>query len=549
MKRKNAILAGQLTVCFIISSPVMAQSVLNPQSATGDFFQVSVASISADATGLTALAVGNQLSGNSVNQMGDGTSALSVSNAFGFGQVIGGGVSTDFNQYSDNSILAQSIGSLLSNATVSLSGSGQTASNAANSATFGVSGNSSGSLQQALTPDLISGQSSNQTAVNIISAVAAASNASILGNGNSQAASNSINSAVFLATGTASLRLDQKSNDSIASASSNNATAQVTSAGNPVIEPLVTSLSQFAGVDLNSVSAFGGNALTIANAGANAGQGLSFVSASSTPSFVSTANEIQSRTGTGTAPPLLGTGTSQITGNSQATRLTLNTVASSGVTTFGDIDAPFLQSLDSTGLNVQGSGVGSFAGVNYDTSANLLLAGTNAGGAIIEGSNTVGTQVNSWALNSVSSGGGVNGALTQDSTGSIGGLHNTAIAVAATGPAKIVSVSQGQNLSLNTLSGAGGNDLNLRQTAAGGSLLGDNAQVSNTTLGIAAIGGALQQSTSSINVATLGALGSGSIFQAANSVSQSMNNALSASGGASQVGGSQGVMNISNAIK
>ena len=90
MNFKKSMLLSVSALGFIMSAPAMAQSILNPQSATGDLFQNSGANISASSTGLTALALGNQFSANSVNQIGNGTSAPSVSDSFSFGQVIGG---------------------------------------------------------------------------------------------------------------------------------------------------------------------------------------------------------------------------------------------------------------------------------------------------------------------------------------------------------------------------------------------------------------------------------------------------------------------------
>jgi hypothetical protein len=144
MHLRSALLTSVSVIGFAVAAPAMAQTIINPQQATGALVQGSGGSvtqeISITATGLTALAASNQSNNNAINQIGSGSSALAVSTNFGFGQVIGGitgpDATTSFNQGSSNSIGAASSATLQSNVTAALSGGNQSATNAANSATF-----------------------------------------------------------------------------------------------------------------------------------------------------------------------------------------------------------------------------------------------------------------------------------------------------------------------------------------------------------------------------------------------------------------------------
>jgi hypothetical protein len=563
MNLRLALLTSVSVIGFAVAAPAMAQTIINPQQATGALVQGNGATatqvISTAATGLTALAAGNQGNNNAVNLIGNGSSALAVSTSFGFGQVIGGIAapdSTTLTQGSVNSISAFSVSSLQSNVTAALSGGNQSATNAANSATFSLLAGTTGSLTQAINTDIAG--TNTMRANNAISANAVNGQASILGNGFGQVANNSLNSAAFVAAGAATIGLDQKSSTSILAASQvNTASAQVTAAGNPVIDPSITNLSQTAGFSLNSISGQGAsNALTLTNGSDSVGQSSTFV----TGSTIGSSNSQTALTGIGTLLP--GNGISQISGSSQANSLSLNRVANAGSTSFGDLAGQFTQSVNTTNVTASGLADQTFGATNTvvtGATANLMVASTNAGAASVTGTplgatNSTATQYRSVDLNSVSSGGLVSGTLAQSNAAPITlaqmpALNNVAAARTDIGAATVSSVSQAQVQSLNTLSGGGASGLNATQNANTVTFGGENRQNAVTGLGVATIGGGLQQMGSSVNVASLGALGAGSMLQTANAVSQNTANRLSATGGAAIASGSQTVTNTINAIR
>jgi hypothetical protein len=573
MTLRLALMASVSAIGFAVAAPALAQTILNPQQATGVLIQGSGATatqeitsgaVSGANTGLTALAAGNQSNNNAINAIGSGSSALAVSSTFAFGQVIGGitGVDavTSINQGSSNSISATSTTALQSNVTAALSGGNQSATNAANSATFSLLTGSAGSLTQAVNAGLAA-STDTMAAVNSISALGTNGQASILGNGFGQVANNSLNSAAFVAAGTASIGLDQKAPTDIFSASqTNTALARVTAGGNPVIDPSITNLSQTAGFSLNSISGQGAsNALTLTNGSDNVGQSSTFF----TGSTIGSSNSQTALTGTTIILP--GNGISQISGSSQANSLSLNRVANAGSTSFGDLAGQFTQSVDTTnvtasGLATQtfGSGVaGGTNSVSTGATANLMVASTNAGAASVTGTplgatNSTATQYRSVDLNSVSSGGLVSGTLAQSNATSttLAALNNVAAARTDIGAATVSSVSQAQAQTLNTLSGGGASGLNATQNATAVTFGGENRQNAVTGLGVATIGGGVQQMGSSINVASLGAIGNNSsLLQTAAASTQNTANRLTAAGGAAIASGSQTVTNTVNAIK
>jgi hypothetical protein len=563
MSLHSALLTSVSVIGFAVAAPAMAQTIINPQQATGTLVQGNsfgtTQAISASVTGLTALAAGNQSNNNGINQIGSGSSALAVSTNFGLGQVIGGITAPDtttFKQSSFNYISAGSSTALQSNVTAALSDGNQSATNSANTAAFSLLAGSTGLLTQAVNTD--AGAFSDMFAYNAIEANAQNGQASILGNGNGQVANNSVNSAAFLAAGMATVGLDQKAPTGLTRAYQiNNASAQVFAGGNPVIDPSITNLSQTAGFSLNTVSGQGaGNALTLTNGADNAGQSAAFAAGSTMLS----GNSAVALKGFGTLLP--GNGISQISGSSQANSLSLNRVANAGSTSFGDLAGQFTQSVTTTGLTASGLPDQTFGATNTvatGATANLMVASTGAGAASVTGTplgatNSTATQYRSFDLNSISSGGLVSGTLDQSNATAITlaqmpALNNVAAARTDIGAATVSSVSQAQVQSLNTLSGGGASGLNATQNAAAVNFGGENRQNAVTGLGVATIGGGIQQMGSSVNVASLGALGAGSVLQSTAAVTQNTANSLTSAGGAAIASGSQTVTNTTNAIR
>ena len=550
MLLRKTLLASVSVIGFAIAAPAMAQTVLNPQQATGTLDQSGTQTITTTATGLNALAAGNQFNSNGINLLGNGTTALSVSSNFTFGQVIG---SIDPVATPSTTTLTQSALNTISatgstaNGTAALIGGGQSALNSANSATFALLADATGTLQQAINTDLTA--ASSFTATNTIGADGPSGQASILGNGFGQVANTSLNSAAFLGAGAATIGLDQKAPTGTVNATQTNiAAASVANAGNPVIDPSITNLSQTAGFSLNTVAGQGATTLTLTNGGSDVGQNASFA----TGSTIESANSQTALTGAAATP---SNGLVQISGASQSNGLTLNTVSNTGATTFGDLAAGFTQAVDLSNVTLSAPiGVTYGAGTNTvatASSANLLVASTGAGNASVAGSSSALTQANSVNLNNVSSGGLVSGTLAQSTTGAVApaSLANTALALTGVGSATLTNVSQSQGQSLNTLSGAGAASLDAQQTADSVTLGANNVQTAQTALGVATIGGGLQGASSSVNVATLGSFGAGSLLQTANAVSQTNGNSLTANGGAAIAGGSQSVTNTINQIK
>lgn len=530
MLLRNSLVTSVAIIGVAVGSPAMAQSSLNFQQATGVLVQGATQDISATSTGLNSIAAASQLSANGINLIGDASLARSVAANFSFGQAIGpvdpiatpSGAIVD--QRSSNLISAAGTGlNAFGSLDTALFAGGQATSNRANSAALALAPDANGTVQQ-----VINDAASTLFATNRIEAIAGLGNASALGNGFGQVASNSLNSAALLASDTASIELIQKAPaGNLAALQANQALVSIVNSASPNTKSSVTNLSQASYFGLNSLVGQGAGQLNLKNGGGSAGQDATFAAIS----FIDSYN----------TQDAVNSGPVQILGSSQNSGLSVNTVSNTGATALGDSRSGFTQRVDANNLNA--------------IATNSLVAQTSTGNALVTGapfgsSNSTVTQSNSINLNSLTSGGAVGGTLGQSSESVSPILSgNTSAALTDSGNATLTSVSQVQAQGVNTLSGAGSAELNLTQIAANVSLGSQDLQRAATTGGIAAVGGALQQSAVSVNVASLGVVGTGNMQQTANDITQSMGSTLASSGGAAIATGAQSVNNKTNQIK
>ena len=557
------VLSGVSIFSLMGLGSALAQTASTSQEAFGTLFQGSSVAqqIKSNSDGLTALAGGNQVSGNAINQIGAAAPLTIGTSGFSIGQVVGGisapDPSSTFSQLGGNRIDA--VSTLASpgqaGATAALVGGNQGSTNTANSLVLDLGAGAVGSLQQAVNT---SASAANiMFAGNALTATSEAGRTDILGNNFAQVATNSVNSAGFRATGEVSIALDQKGSTSpIQAFSSNSAIARLRDGGIAVIDPSVSNLTQSAGVSVNSVFGQGGNnLLSLSNGVAGIGQDASLAAGSKI-----LAGNIQSAlTGTGANNAPMD-GEVQVSGAKQESALSLNSIANTGGISFGGLDTAFQQNVSASGLVLDGA-VGSTYGsgasaVTTSRSANLIVASTRAGNASVTGApldsgNTSPTQARSVAVNSVFADGAVSGALAQRNSSPLNltPLDNTVVARTNVGAATVSSASQSQSQQLNTLSGAGAAGLNSTQDASSVGMSGSNAQSAATVIGVAQVSSALQQNGASVNAASLGAISSGGVLQSANDVGQNIANRVTTSGGAAISAGSQSVVNTTNTVR
>ena len=482
-----------------------------------------------------------------------------------------------------------------------IAGGGQNATSGVNTAGLGVISGASLSIQQALNQS----QASLQNSANTITASAMTGAATVNGyNGvqNAQSALNTssigigstTNAAGQTVFGNVLVGLDQKQLGApVTQISTNIANSAVFNGPNPVIDPSVINLNQNAGLQTNVFSASNG-ALQLQNGAGQIGQ---FAAGNNVLSLGNSATA-STGTGAGTVGAAAGTGTASISGVTQNALSAANNASNTGGNLiFGDSVTPFTQNIAAgytgptgssaytvvpssisgaaSGPAVPGSpssfGGGVYANVVNNQSTQSAYGDATVTGTPLSATNGTASQYFTQALNSASSTGVLSGYLAQTAGSNLQGatpytapggvgttpLTNLATANTTFGSAAVTSISQGQNNTLNTVTGSAGVGLQLQQAAAGNgipgvagnTLGGANVQTATTAGGAATVSGAYQSLNAGANVANLGGVLNGTISQLATSINTNNTNTLKAAGGAAVVTGTQSAISGVNVIK
>ena len=585
-------------------------SAFNPQQILGYNAQSGTLNANAIASGVTSTSLASQLNTNNLNQLG-GTPLVggtvnplfSGDSAVSIGQVVGGiggvgvtpawttggkGTAADsFTQGTSNSITSSSTNTqgFLSAVTA---GGNQNSTNGVNTAGLGVINGANVSLQQALNQSVVSSQSST----NSLTAASVTGAATVNGFGGTQNAQSALNAASIgigsttnaagaTVNGAISVGLDQKQLGlAITETSTNNAGSSVGNGPNPVIDPTTQNLNQNAGISQNTFSAIGG-ALQLSNGTSQIGQdsGTKF-----NPGSISNVATAATGNSTGVYGTAGAQGSSTISAVNQAANVALNTASNTGGNlNFGNSISPFTQNVSS---NYAGAAAATANIVSTTSASPSTQVPTNApgpltnvvnnqstltayGNATVTGTTGSPTQSSNQTLNSASSTGMVSGSLAQTAGSTLQGatvpataagivtnaLTNVAAATTNFGGSTVSGVSQGQNNTVNTLSGAAGVGLNLQQAAAGitgltpNTVGGTNLQLASTGGGVASITGASQALNAGANTANLGGVLNGTVSQLGTSISTNNANTLKSNGGAAVVIGTQSAVGSANVIK